>query len=152
MRPRTCVGSWLTTTRGSAGIRKNLFECELARTGTFGRHAMANQDPAFYIHHSFTFVVMDMAMRSHNQAAAPYYGLDQLNQQAECPGNNLMDVSVFNNLVPYTTGQTVGDRHTWAHIVDQWSFDKRHYRWVAPGAPYSTSDAPEWMPDNTYAA
>jgi hypothetical protein len=98
---------------------------------------------------AFTFVIADAAMRVH-QAESPYFGLDAYDG-TECPGNNLNDVTPFNNLVPYVTGQTVGDRHTWAHILEQWSFEKRHYRWVADRAPYSSATAPAFMPDNTYA-
>jgi len=42
-------------------------------------------------------------------------------------------VSPFNHLVPYTTGQAVGSRHTWEDILRQWDFSKRHYRWVLEG-------------------
>jgi len=95
-----------------------------------------NQDPLFYSHHDFTFVVNEMAMQylSDNAlSSGPYFGLDNLTSVDECPGNNLSDVTIFSHLVPYTTGQTVGERHTWAHIMRMWDFSRRHFRWVLEG-------------------
>ena len=70
---------------------------------------------------------MDLAMKKH-RSEAPYFGLDARDGD-ECPGNNLHDVTPFNNLVPYNVGQAAGSRHTWAHILEKWSFEQRLYRW-----------------------
>ena len=77
--------------------------------------------------HAFTFVVVDHAMKQH-RAEAPYYGLDAY-EGTECGGNNLHDLTPFTNLVPYDKGQVAGSRHTWAHILEKWSFERRLYRW-----------------------
>jgi len=138
---------WLQNTRGTANARKNAYGCELGVSGTFQRSSVANQDPVFYLHHAFTFVVVERAMRRQRDYAAkgqggnhqspPFYGLDEYfnygERERECPGNNLYDVSPFNHLVPYTTGQAVGSRHTYEDILRQWNFSKRHYRWVLEG-------------------
>jgi len=115
-----------------------LYNCEVGATGTLQRSPSANQDPLFYSHHGFTFVVNDMAMqhlRDKAISSGPYYGLDNLTSAYahECPGNNLYDVTIFSNLVPYTIGQTVGERHTWDHIMRMWDFPRRHFRWVLEG-------------------
>jgi len=90
----------------------------------------------FYLHHSFTFMVNELAMRhlrDNELASGPYFGLDNLTGVRECAGNNYDDVTVFANLVPYTTGQTAGTRHTWDHILRMWDFPRRHFRWVVEG-------------------
>lgn len=112
------------------------YYCQVGATGTLQRSPSANQDPVFYLHHGFTFVVNDMAMqylRDNELSSGPYYGLDHLTSVRECPGNNLYDATIFSNLVPYTTGQNVGDRHTWDHIMRMWDFPRRHFRWVLEG-------------------
>ena len=124
--------------RGSAGTRKAAVGCNVGATGTLQRSSTANQDPAFYLHHSFTFMVNDLAMqyqRSQGLSSGPFYGLDEhwASGKRECAGHNYNDVSVYSHLVPYTHGQQLGERHTWDHILRMWDFDRRHFRWVAEG-------------------
>ena len=111
--------------------------CEVGVTGTFQRSPTANQDPAFYLHHSFTFMVNELAMRYQRDryTPGPFFGLDTAasSDVAECAGNNYNDVTVFAHLVPYTTGQTAGARHTWDHVLRMWDFPRRHFRWVVEG-------------------
>jgi len=122
---------------GNSIDRHKVYGCEVGVTGTFQRSAIANQDPMFYVHHAFTFVVLERAMRRQRDSGAskaPYYNLDAYAEmQTQCGGHNLWDVSVFSNLVPYAVGQEPGSRHTWAHILTMWGFERRHYRWVDEG-------------------
>ena len=122
---------------GQAPQRKQTSGCEVGVTGTLQRAPTANQDPVFYLHHSFTFMVNELAMRhlrdDSSLPSGPYFGLDSLPGVRECAGNNYGDVTVFAHLVPYTTGQTVGERHTWDHILRMWDFPRRHFRWVVEG-------------------
>uniref|UniRef100_A0A0D3IAI5 Uncharacterized protein n=1 Tax=Emiliania huxleyi (strain CCMP1516) TaxID=280463 RepID=A0A0D3IAI5_EMIH1 len=88
------------------------YGCELGVSGTFQRSSVANQDPVFYLHHAFTFVVVERAMRRQGEYAAkgeggnhqspPFYGLDEDfnygERERECPGNNLDEGSPFNHL------------------------------------------------------
>ena len=120
-----------------APLRKQASGCEVGVTGTLQRAPTANQDPVFYLHHSFTFMVNELAMRyqrdNSSLSSGPYYGLDTATNGAACAGHNYDDVTVFAHLVPYTTGQTVSARHTWDHILRMWDFPRRHFRWVVEG-------------------
>jgi len=112
------------------------FSTHYPNSGTFSRNKWANQDPIFYAHHAFTFLVGDLAMKSLEErgiASAPFYGLDMLDQTRatkECPGHNLDDTSVFKNLVRYKTDQESGSQQTWAHILEMWSPERRDYEWI----------------------
>lgn len=138
----------ISSRRGNAGNRRSIFGCDVAATGTLQRSGTANQDPAFYLHHSFTFMVNELAMRHQvdtGLSSGPYFGLDTYkaigvagaselpSSHIECSGNNYDDVTIFAHLVPYTTGQTVSQRHTWDHILRMWDFPRRHFRWVIEG-------------------
>jgi len=118
-------------------LRKHTSGCEVGVTGTFQRAPTANQDPVFYLHHSFTFMVNELAMRyqrdNSSLSSGPYFGLDTATNGTACAGHNYDDVTVFAHLVPYTSGQTVGARHTWDHILRMWDFPRRHFRWVVEG-------------------
>ena len=82
-------------------------------------------------------MVNELAMRhlrdDSSLPSGPYFGLDSLHGVRECAGNNYGDVTVFSHLVPYTTGQTVGERQPWDHILRMWDFPRRHFRWVVEG-------------------
>jgi len=127
----------VSSRRIGSAWRKNQSGCDVGVTGTFQRSPTANQDPAFYLHHSFTFMVNELAMRyqrDNSLSSGPLFGLDKdARGVAECAGNNYGDVTIFAHLVPYTTGQTVGARHTWDHILRMWDFPRRHFRWVVEG-------------------
>jgi hypothetical protein len=121
--------------RGGAGRRQRDWGCFTGVTGNFDRSAVANQDPLFYLHHAFTFMVSDRAMRHQHEHGipGPFFGLDEMDQAQQCEGHNVDDVTIFSNLVPYTTGQTPGARHTWRDILVAWNFDRREFRWVLEG-------------------
>jgi hypothetical protein len=93
-------------------------------SGTFDWSASANQDPAFYMHHYYTFYVNDVGYQRLTSL-----GVDVLAQAAalaadDRPGNRLDDVSYFRNLVPYRVDQTPGEYHTWREILAyQLSYD-----------------------------
>eukprot|EP00964_Phaeocystis_antarctica_P112035 scaffold76256_cov75-Phaeocystis_antarctica.AAC.1 len=82
-------------------------------------------------------MVNELAMRYQRDryTSGPFFGLDTAasSGDAECAGNNYDDVTVFAHLVPYTTGQTAGARHTWDHVLRMWDFPRRHFRWVVEG-------------------
>eukprot|EP00588_Corethron_pennatum_P014955 CAMPEP_0194280140 /NCGR_PEP_ID=MMETSP0169-20130528/15926_1 /TAXON_ID=218684 /ORGANISM="Corethron pennatum, Strain L29A3" /LENGTH=752 /DNA_ID=CAMNT_0039024745 /DNA_START=122 /DNA_END=2377 /DNA_ORIENTATION=- len=122
------VGAWMKFVLYGFGAHH-------ANSGTFSRSAWANQDPIFYAHHAFTFVVGDLAAKSLEErgiASAPLYGLDmvpQINGVKECPGHNVDDTTVFKNLVRYKSSQEQGSEHTWAHILEMWSPERRDFEW-----------------------
>merc|ERR1712048_441980 len=84
---------WLKNTRG----RRNLTDsdCFQPRSGTFGRHPAANQDPFFYAHHGFTFAIVDLVLQIENYTKknAPFYDLKNISKY-ECPGNKFNDVTL----------------------------------------------------------
>jgi len=123
---RLNVGSWTKYVLYGFGAHH-------CNSGTFARHAWANQDPLFYAHHAFTFLVNDLAMKSLEQRgleSAPFYGLERDLTVPECPGNNLNDTTIFRNLVRYKTDQEINTEHTWAHIMEMWSPDRRDFEWI----------------------
>lgn len=73
---------------GQAPQRQQTSGCEVGVTGTLQRAPTANQDPVFYLHHSFTFMVSELAMRHlRNDSSRPsglYFGLDSLHGVREC--------------------------------------------------------------------
>ena len=95
-------------------------DCDWPKSGTFDWSASANQDPAFYAHHFYTFYQTDLGYkrltaltgRSVVDLASEVFATEY-----ERPGNNLNDVTHFRNLVPYTVGQTEGEYHTWSDIL-----------------------------------
>jgi len=107
-----------------------------ANTGTFGRHEWANQDPLFYVHHAFTFLLNDFGFSKlveERGEVPPLYGSDRVLEARgvpECPGQNPKDVTVYKNIVRYKTGQEVGEYQTWEHMLDMWSVGRRDYEWV----------------------
>eukprot|EP00751_Fragilariopsis_kerguelensis_P019072 CAMPEP_0170837068 /NCGR_PEP_ID=MMETSP0734-20130129/2540_1 /TAXON_ID=186038 /ORGANISM="Fragilariopsis kerguelensis, Strain L26-C5" /LENGTH=715 /DNA_ID=CAMNT_0011204171 /DNA_START=364 /DNA_END=2508 /DNA_ORIENTATION=+ len=107
-----------------------------ANTGTFGRHEWANQDPLFYVHHAFTFLLNDFGFSKlveERGEVPPLYGIDRVLEARgvpECPGQNPKDVTVYKNIVRYKTGQEVGEYQTWEHMLDMWSEGRRDYEWV----------------------
>ena len=120
--------AWLDQTRGSyVSQRKALFGCQMVEGGSFDRSAVANIDPFFYVHHVYTFAVVDLAKRLTSDSG-PVYGLDRYSEE-ECGGHKLDDTTVFSNLVPYRNGQNIGDKHTWRDILYQWEPERRHYRY-----------------------
>ena len=107
-----------------------------ANSGTFGRHAWANQDPIFYAHHAFTFLMNDFGFKTlveDRGESPPLYGLDKAIEERgvpECLGNNPTDLSRYRNLVRYKLGQDVGMEQSWEHILEMWSEERRDYEWV----------------------
>mmetsp|Transcript_3195 Transcript_3195/g.4495 ORF Transcript_3195/g.4495 Transcript_3195/m.4495 type:complete len:823 (-) Transcript_3195:159-2627(-) len=107
-----------------------------ANSGTFGRHEWANQDPIFYVHHAFTFLLNDFGFSKlveERGEVPPLYGIDRVLEARgvpECPGHNPKDVAVYKNIVRYKTGQEVGEYQTWEHMLDMWSEGRRDYEWV----------------------
>eukprot|EP00588_Corethron_pennatum_P032326 CAMPEP_0194346808 /NCGR_PEP_ID=MMETSP0171-20130528/105633_1 /TAXON_ID=218684 /ORGANISM="Corethron pennatum, Strain L29A3" /LENGTH=810 /DNA_ID=CAMNT_0039113975 /DNA_START=182 /DNA_END=2614 /DNA_ORIENTATION=- len=112
------------------------FGAHHANSGSFSRSTWANQDPIFYAHHAFTFLVGDIAMKSLEErgiSSAPLYGLDMLPQITgvkECPGNNVDDTTIFKNIVRYKSNQELGSEHTWAHMLEMWSPERRDFEWI----------------------
>lgn len=123
---RSWWADWLGKSRDLRD-RKYLFQCKMMRGGTFDRSSTANADPTFYIHHSFTFWLVDRAKRSSTDPP-PYYDLEERSKY-ECPGHKLDSTTVFSHLVPYTTDQTMGQRHTWREILFMLSDERRTARW-----------------------
>ena len=117
---------WLDSSRNLQN-RKNVFGCSMLHGGTFDRSATANQDPTFYIHHAFTFWLMDRAKRNSTDRP-PYYNLENYSKY-ECPGHRLDDETVFTSLVPYKSDKFAGSKHTWRDILFMWSDDRRSTRW-----------------------
>eukprot|EP00948_MAST-09A_sp_MAST-9A-sp1_P003855 g3855.t1 len=108
--PRSDWHEYINRTRGYLiQGRKKIVGCSMVRGGTFDRSPTANQDPLFYLHHGFTFAVLDYAKRNTKDALAkaPFFNLAKYTAH-ECFGNRLSDMTVFENLVPYDVGQQVG--------------------------------------------
>ena len=103
------------------------YGCGMMRGGTFDRSATANADPTFYIHHAFTFWLLDRAKRN-STSIPPYYNLEE-DSKDQCAGHRLNDATVFTHLVPYTINQSAGQRHTWRDILFMWSDERRTARW-----------------------
>lgn len=118
---------WLVDSRGAYNYRRGVFQCNMMRGGTFDRSAFANADPAFYLHHAFTFWMVSIA-RNTTKSPPPLYGLDE-DTRDECPGHRLDDETVFSDIVPYSPGQKPGSRHTWRHVLHMWSDANRTCRW-----------------------
>jgi len=118
-------GNWLLRTRGYYWYRKKFFDCEMVEGGTFDRSNVANQDPAFYAHHVYTFAVLDLAKRLSSDDY-PFFGMENYTAN-ECYGHRLNDTTVFSNIVPYTSGQTPGQKHKWSDIFYWWAPERRHY-------------------------
>lgn len=106
-----------------------------SNSGTFGRHVWSNQDPMFYAHHAFTFLLNDVgftALKARGETA-PLYGMDNVLSErgyGECEGQNPQDSSVYRNVVRYRVGQQPGTDQTWEHILDMWSEERRDYEWI----------------------
>lgn len=108
------------------------FGAHHANTGTFSRNKWANRDPIFYPHHAYTFMIGDLAMKSLEErgiASAPLYGLDTPTVK-ECPGHNVDDTTIFRNIVRYKNDQEPESEHTWAHILEMWSPERRDFEWA----------------------
>jgi len=107
-----------------------------ANSGTFGRHTWANQDPIFYVHHAFTFLLNDFGLSKlveSGRAFPPLYGLDTVIDERgvpECPGQNPKDTSPYRNIVRYKVGQEPETDQTWEHLLEMWSEERRDYEWV----------------------
>merc|ERR1740139_902780 len=123
------VGAWMKFVLYGFGAHH-------ANSGTFSRSSWSNQDPMFYAHHAFTFVVGDLAAKSLEErgiASAPLYGLDMIPQikgVKECPGHNVDDTTIFKNIVRYKSSQAPGSEHTWAHILEMWAPERRDFEWI----------------------
>jgi hypothetical protein len=123
------IGSWMKFALYGFGAHH-------ANCGTFSRHGWSNQDPIFYAHHAFNFLVNEYGLENiaeRGLGAAPNYGIsDLLGKRGvpECPGNNPSDRSIFKNLVRYKVGQEYGSEHTWDHIFEMWSPARRDYEWL----------------------
>merc|ERR1712048_136922 len=133
IKPGSVWSLWLSSCRGREIERNAKFGCLMAESGTFGISPFANQDPIFYPHHAFTYVMWDMLLqRIHKDAddpmMAPYYGFES-GSALEMDGHNMEVVTNFMDLVPYKEGQTPGERQSWYDILDAWQFSKREYRW-----------------------
>jgi len=108
----------------------------LPNTGTFARHGWANQDPMFYPHHAFTFLVNDIGNKNlvdTGTESPPLYGLDKFLEKRgvkECPGNNPTDITVYRNIVRYKVGQEIGSNQSWDHILEMWTEERRDYEWI----------------------
>ena len=107
-----------------------------ANSGTFSRSTWANQDPMFYAHHAYTFLLNDFGTQQlveKGRATPPLYGLDEIIEERgvkECPGNNPTDVTVYRNVVRYKTGQEPGTNQPWDHILEMWTEERRDYEWI----------------------
>lgn len=114
---------WLASTRGRRTQWYQQFGPmdRLVFGGTFDRSATANQDPLFYLHHSFTFSLLHKALAS-SLDDPPHFNLDAYSVH-ECPGHRLNDTTVFANLVPYKLNSNDGARHTWRDILEH-TFDE----------------------------
>ena len=90
-----------------------------ANSGTFARHAWCNQDPLFYAHHAFTFLLNDFGLKDlvEKRFEKPlYYGLDRVIEERgvpECPSQNPTDTSAYRNIVRYKVGEELGVDQTW---------------------------------------
>jgi len=115
---------WLNNTRGQAARLLARFGCARADTGTFQRHAFANQDPAFYLHHTWLFRRFDAEVEAY--APSPY---DMTQAPQECPGQNAHEESMHFDLVPYKLERRPGSRHTWVDLLEAWNSTNRLYRW-----------------------
>ena len=119
------VGSWMKNILYGYGFHH-------ANSGTFGRSTWADQDPIFYAHHAFTFLLNDFGTNKlveNGRASPPLYGLDTVIEERgvnECPGNNPTDVTVYIDVVCYTTGQEPGTNQPWDHILEMWTEERRN--------------------------
>jgi len=133
------IGQWMRFALYGFGIQHS-------NSGTFARHAWANQDPLFYAYHAFTFITFDDALQSLEKrgiASAPFYGIKEFIDERgvnECPGNNPDDELVFKNVVRYKTGQTPGSHHTWKDILEMWSPERRDFEWVMDDEDWTNFD------------
>ena len=119
---------WIRQSRvTNQATRRAYFGYNAARGGTFDRSPTANQDPTFYLHHAFTFAAVDYAKRLAPEPP-PFYGLEDSSSE-ECPGHRLNDTTIFRNLVPYRTDQEPGSAHTWRHILEMWTDERRWFEW-----------------------
>jgi len=116
---------WLDLTRGSSAWLERNFKCAMFQSGTFDRSTVANQDPVFYAHHVYTFAVVDLAKRLSSDDY-PFFGMEHYTAN-ECDGHRLNDTTIFSNIVPYTSGQTPGQKHKWRDILYWWAPERRHY-------------------------
>lgn len=95
--------------------------CDWFRSGTFDWSASANQDPAFYLHHYYTFYVNDVGYnaltKKYNKTIIELAETYEHILTKERPGNRLFDTTEFRNLVPYSKSQQEGDYHTWHDIL-----------------------------------
>jgi hypothetical protein len=125
----TNIGSWMKFVLYGFGANH-------ANSGTFARHAWANQDPIFYAHHAFTFLLNEYGRENIEErglGSAPNYGLSNILETrglAECAGNKPSDRTVFKSLVRYKVGQEYGSEQTWDHIFEVWSPDRHDYEWL----------------------
>lgn len=123
------VGQWMRFALYGYGFHQS-------NTGTFSRSTWANQDPSFYPHHTFTFMLNDFGFKKlveNGRAAPPFYGIDKIVEDRgvkECPGHNPTDVTRYRNIVRYKQGQDIGAEQTWEHILDMWTEEKRDYEWI----------------------
>jgi len=106
-----------------------------ANSGTMGRHEWANQDPIFYAHHAFTFLLNDVGFKALEDRGetAPLFGMDDVLSErgyGECEGQNPEDITVFRNIVRYKIGQQPDTNQKWEHILDMWSEERRDYEWI----------------------
>mmetsp|Transcript_10245 Transcript_10245/g.17170 ORF Transcript_10245/g.17170 Transcript_10245/m.17170 type:complete len:684 (+) Transcript_10245:127-2178(+) len=109
------------TTRSLWQLQQN--GCDWPRSGTFDWSASANQDPAFYMHHYYTFYFLYLGLKhmtNHTGKSAIdlWADLPKLKNKLERPGNNIDDATVFRNLIPYRAGQVEGSHHTWRDIIE----------------------------------
>jgi len=123
--PLSMWWEWLHVTRGYYPWRKETFGCTMFQGGTFDRSTVANQDPVFYAHHVWTLAVLDLAKRLSSDNY-PFFGMENYTAN-ECDGHRLNDTTIFSNIVPYTSGQTPGQKHKWSDIFYWWAPERRHY-------------------------
>tara|TARA_Y100000741_G_scaffold365242_1_gene361306 strand:- start:28183 stop:30051 length:1869 start_codon:yes stop_codon:yes gene_type:complete len=95
--------------------------CDWPKSGTFDWSASANQDPAFYMWHFFTFYQNDLGYQSlkRNMGKSVIELAEEYEQITvhERPGNRLGDATYFRNMIPYLKGQEEGSYHTWHDIL-----------------------------------
>lgn len=91
--------------------------CNWPKSGTFDWSASANQDPAFYMHHFYTFYMNDLGYKRLKSQNVNILDMAEALSARDRPGNRLNDVTHFKNLIPYAAGQEVGSFHTWREIL-----------------------------------
>ena len=94
--------------------------CNWPRSGTFDWSATANQDPAFYMHHFFTFYMNSLGYRrleAFTNASIVELAEGMASVQNDRPGSRLGDASPFRDLIPYAAAQTASAHHTWREIL-----------------------------------